>query len=384
MAMRFPGVGGHVESIVYGESTPEGLQTLQKPTTAWEILFYLGIHFSEELLSQSITRDASFTAFVLSMGALKRFTASFFAVRFPDAWTPSSEALRSEVERLGGVAFQQGEWRRASDVGLRELWILLFLELFDASSRVRGWSDEFDRPLWGLGLVDETSNAREPAVMDVKIGFLRYSPHTPKEKVARIDLKEEGSICRKVALRPCGFRRFIHRNLPCSQHTTTEVEELERPLLFVIREDELSALLRCFPSTVVSLTGGKPATGAPRRSHWLCVKDCLDRITEDRRRAMREAIQNLLSFFQETIEGRHLIETMAFVSSSVLFVYDAAGGVETVRVRLIDFARSSYRYLNYDEQTIGFVEGLQNLVKYLSSPVRLREGLIQANGEGDS
>ncbi|CCW69486.1 unnamed protein product [Phytomonas sp. Hart1] len=381
--VRFPAVGGHVGSIFYGENTAEGYTTLQKSTTAWEIIYYIGMYFSKQLLLRPIICDIS-SSFLRSMEGLKLFTPRFFAARVPEAWAPRSDALRREIERLGGMQLITRVWLKASDEALEELWIFLFLELFEGSSCVRGWSEAYDQTRWGLSLVDETSSAQEPAVMDVKIGTLRYSPHTPKEKVTRIDRKEEGALCRKVALRLCGFRRFIHPSPPDALHTPTKVEELEKQFGFSMREDELSAVLRCFPSTVVGLLEGKSTTGVPRCPHHVFVKDCLNSITQDRRSAMQEVVEGLLYFFQETTEGQYLINVMAFVSTSLLFLYDAAGGAKTVKVCLIDFSRSSCRHLNYDEETIGFIKGLQNMVQYLNIPVCPPKDSIQPDKKDGS
>ena len=61
-----------------------------------------------------------------------------------------------------------------------------------------------------------------------------------------------------------------------------------------------------------------------------------------------------------------LLQHMAVVSASVLMLYDAAASPATARLRLIDFARSTWRKFNFDEPTIGFLQGLKNLDAYLA------------------
>lgn len=363
-AVAFDAVGGHKSAMHYGPDTVAGLHTVTKPTTAWEVIFYLGMTFGEDIAVPSASSDI--LEFIRAMKGLRVFTPQLFSVRLPASWTPGSAALavmRTETE-LKGIADRHGAFLPACDSRYRPFWVAVFRDLFSRSRTLEGFDVAFDLPTWGIGLVDETSGMCEPAVLDIKVGYYRLSPFAPLEKVKRTQRKEGGSLTPLVGLRICGVRRFVE-----TDGKKRSRESHGKELGFVFRtEEEVATTLRAFASTVAPLattttvTGERVVTLSKRPAGP--VRDLATART--RLAAMHAWLTALLAFFDDSPEGTQLLKSTALVSTSLLLMYDAADSSGSVKVRLIDFARCSPRRLNFDEKKIGFLDGLRNFAGYLS------------------
>lgn len=416
LSRAFSAVAGHMDSIFCGNDTSDGRSTLQKQTTAWEVLHYLAMHFKQAILafvkvaghtsllqlqggiaSPNASAMEELVSYVEAIQGMRAFTPELFALRVPSDWGgPSTPALRAATEAVGGVGElrQHHRWLEVADPLYRALWAPLFVELFCETTAVKG-SSELDERKWGIGLVDLTSGYREPAVMDVKVGFLRYNACTPQAKRDKINRKDTGSILRQVALAIGGLRRWVHNRGDDDGDGGEEGEEAHagpgatrwgevgverqgKPFRFAITD---AATMRCCIGGFFSTTR---ALAVPRRRLQAVVASGSDGAKEDdvvlvsrgdvreseadvrRRRAAHAAVQGMLRFFCEAEEGAYLLTHFAIVASSVLCTYDAADDSgERCSATLIDLAMASVRRLNYSEEEVGFLHGLRNLEQYL-------------------
>jgi hypothetical protein len=377
--MQFEAVGGHKSSIFYGESTRDGCSTLRKKTTAWEVLYYLAMELSREAQGGAWTAaaaaaghcesDAVRTKFIQAAGKLSVFAPKLFSIHFPDHFEPKTMELMSCKKELGDwVVVEEGS-------PARSLLAPLFHELFDGAEALQGFDGAYDVGIWGIGLVNETSGMAKPCVMDVKIGFIRHSPLTPKDKVERMMKKESNSLMRDTALRICGCQRYVDAT-PAQNAASEEggnertCERFGKEIGYAISSvAELSNCLKLF------LSSGVPLAEVTADGKLAFHPTALADVTTEEKTKMQQRISDIrsdikavLQFFEETPEGVFLLQHMAFVSASVLIMYDAdsAASPATARLRLIDFARSTWRKFNFDEATIGFVQGLKNLDGYLA------------------
>lgn len=368
--VQFEAVGGHKSSIFYCEATRDGRTTLQKKTTAWEILYYLAMELSkEEAFAASTPKeaDAVRVKFIHAAGKLSAFAPQIFSLHFPENFTPKAAELRPYVEQIGTwVVLEDG-------APARQLLIPLFHELFDGVESLEGFDDAYDTGIWGIGLVNETSGMAMPCVMDVKIGFIRHSPLTPADKVERMMKKERNSLMRDTALRICGCQRYISADAATAEAKdggadAVTCERYGKEIGYAVTNvAELSNCLRLFLSTGGALAETTVDGKLVFHPDALSAVSEAERADMDKRVAsIRADIKSVLHFFEDTAQGAFLLQHMAFVSASVLVLYDAAASPATARLRLIDFARSTWRKFNFDEQTIGFVQGLKNLDAYLA------------------
>ena len=367
--VQFEAVAGHKSSIFYGESTRDGRTTLQKKTTAWEILYYVAMELSkadkagaQAPLNES---DSLCNKFLNAAGRLVAFAPQLFSIHFPDSYTPKAAELKPYAETRDWVVLEEGSPARV-------LLAPLFHELFDDLESLTGFDAAYDTGIWGIGLVNESSGMAKPCVMDVKVGFIRHSPLTPKDKVERMLKKEENSLMRETALRICGCQRYI--DVDPSEAAAAKGEKERTCERFgkeigyaVSNAAELRSCLRLFLSCGVPMANAAEDGKLVFHPEALATVSAEEKAKMDQRIAdIRVDIRAILQFFEETSQGMFLLQHMAVVSASVLMLYDAAASPATARLRLIDFARSTWRKFNFDEPTIGFLQGLKNLDAYLA------------------
>ncbi|KAG5492734.1 hypothetical protein JKF63_01314 [Porcisia hertigi] len=368
-AIPFDAVGGHKSAFFYGEAARDGRSTLQKKTTAWEVMYYLAMEIAKDgTLAQDTTAPRSHdevrAKFVHAAGKLSVFTPSLVSIRFPDNYATSSAALKPYMNyRNNWVIIEAGAPDRSAVV------VPLFNELFDGAEELQGFTEEYDTGIWGIGLIDETSGMQKPCVMDIKIGFVRHSPVTPADKVARMLKNEHNSLTRRTAIRICGSRRYIPTKASIEGSTPTwTCERFGKDIGHAVsHERELSTCIRNFLSVRRSLAE------VNENGEFIFPSESMDGMAhtekaqmEKRMRGIRANLKSLVHFLESTPEGAFMLQHMALVSTSVLLLYDAVASPRTAKLLFIDFARSTWRKFNFDEPTIGLIQGLKNLDKYLS------------------
>ncbi|KAG5466895.1 hypothetical protein LSCM1_01072 [Leishmania martiniquensis] len=368
--VQFEAVGGHKLSIFYGEKARDGRSTLRKTTTAWEIVYYLAMELAkEDTVAQKPTAaqpdaDGARGKFIHAAGKLAAFTPALFSIRFPEKYISKSAELRPYMEHAG-------EWIivEAGSPARSVVLALLFNELFDGAEQLRGFDAEYDTATWGIGLIDETSGMQKPCVIDIKVGFIRHSPLTPKDKLERMLKKEHDSLMRDTALRICGWRRYVHAAMDTEgEPDAWKCERYGKVIGYAVSNmRELSICLQAF------LSIGEPIADTNEDGQLFVRSEAMSAVTgverahmEQRITAVRAELKSLLDFFESTPDGAFMLQHMAFVSTSVLLLYDAGASEATARLRFIDFARSTWRKFNFGEPTVGFVQGLKNLDAYLS------------------
>ncbi|KAH9601794.1 Inositol polyphosphate kinase [Trypanosoma melophagium] len=239
----------------------------------------------------------------------------------------------------------------------------VLLRLQHASDNTEGYSEVMDTALWFICLIDVTATMCMPCVADVKLGFLRHSPQTPAAKLERIRKKR---ISQPYALRLCGAHHYVYHHSDNNERHL-EVEWCEKDMGYALEtEEEYRRVIRAFFSSTISMHADKTLKKNDDNDDVLLV--------ESRLQYCRRVVERLLCFFTSSL-GRALLEKTAFVSTSLLFVYDAGDNKKSdpcsdnsdrSHVYLIDYARSSDRRLNYTEETIGFVHGIENMLRFLS------------------
>ncbi|KEG06967.1 hypothetical protein DQ04_11451020 [Trypanosoma grayi] len=327
--------GGHKGDIQRGPRATSGSATIVKRTTAWEVLMYLGM-----------------------------------ALRVDEAMCALAVFVPPLVAVLPPAKHGTGDWMRVDSSEDVPFLVRCHQKLQQASAETHGYNELMDAAVWGICLIDVTDTLRKPCVADFKVGFVRHSPHTPAEKVMRISRKR---LVQPHALRLCGaHHRYFH--CPTSSDVACLKEEVcGKDVGYALEtEEEYRWWLRAFFSCTASIkTSGENLT---------CNDN--ERVTA-RSHVCRQHLQKLLVFFNSSL-GRALLERTALVSTSLLLIYDAADGVNgkvddcegvnvntdfdnhcDARVYLIDFARSSRRRLNFAEEKVGFVQGLENMVHLL-------------------
>ncbi|KAG5491194.1 hypothetical protein JIQ42_01091 [Leishmania sp. Namibia] len=366
----FEAVGGHRLSIFYGEKTRDGLSTIRKTTTAWEIMYYLAMELAkEDTLAQLPTSaqpdaDGARGKFIHAAGKLANFTPALFSIRFPEKYVSKSTALRPYMEHVD-------EWivLEAGSPARSVVLALLFNELFDGAEQLKSFDADYDTATWGIGLIDETSGMQKPCVMDIKVGFIRHSPLTPKDKIERMVKKERDSLMRNTALRICGLRRYVRASTGTEGVTDTlQCERYGKAIGYAMSDVcELSSCLKMFLSIGEPIAEIKQDGLLVVRSKMMGAATATERThMEQRVSQVRAELKLLIDFFEGTPDGAFLLQHMAFVSTSLLLLYDAGASPATARLRFIDFARSTWRRFNFGESTVGFVQGLKNLDAYIS------------------
>ena len=201
-----------------------------------------------------------------------------------------------------------------------------------------------------------------PCIMDVKLGRLRHTPRTPLSKVAKIEVKEGGKYVSSGGVRICGFVKTAAVEIEHSSPGVAErvfgdcsvdeafavVERRDRDEFRDLDEKGFVDTLRAFCNNDKRI-----------------IADLADEVNRFERSLSRVA--------------GPLLESFGFVSSSLLLIYDAAGFSTTsslplgkgqggchVKVRWIDFARSGPRRFHFEEDAIGFLQGVRTLASSFS------------------
>lgn len=382
--MLFNAVGGHKSSIYLGKSTVDGRRTLLKKTTAWEVMYYLAMEISkdESVSGRCLNNGAAGwrERFIDAVRELNRFTPQMAYIRLPLDFKPVSGTLRELFKRFQvKVNVDIPLWTASPE---RELLRPLFEEIYSGATELSCYSIIYDTGCWGVGLVDETSGMALPCVLDVKMGYLRHSPLTPAEKMARIMEKEQFNLARQTGMRICGVMRYLPSRDIVAKVSNTNVnaaavleEKINPPVCERFEKEfgyglssveQLSTALKLFFETTQPLSNPESCSQLYRTKIPDTVSSTEKKLMEERMAIVQNEVADLLNFFEGSDHGRFLLETMAFLSTSLLVVYDAASSPSATRVRLIDLARCSWRRLNFDEQAIGFLAGLRNFTQYIS------------------
>nr|CCC93111.1 conserved hypothetical protein [Trypanosoma congolense IL3000] len=316
-------VSGHRDDIERGLPTAIGIPTIVKRTTAWEALMYL-----EMLISANE-----------AYGELKHFTPQLVAVRPP-----------------AHLGFD--DWIYVQEPASQGLLVALHEQLRQLGRSCECGGGVMDAKLWKLSMVDVTAAARRPCVIDVKIGAVRHSPYTLPGKLEAICKKELG---RTQLIRITGAHHEIYSPTSVSSRLMV-VEQFTKEMGYALLSDEAnSRALRLFFSSRASMIlsdGGEVSDDNDNSCVRARLYHCCSRVRQ------------LVDFFKSEL-GQKLLENTAFVSTSLLLVYDAAentceaAAAARVGVYLIDFARSGDRRLNFSEDVIRFVQGLEEVLRLL-------------------
>lgn len=360
----FDAVAGHKDRIFTGKPTTDGRPTIVKTTTAWEVMHHLAMVLGVPVATAMCAGDfpalsqqtrASFLLYAKRIAGLCAFTPELVSIGVPREWCTTAAELT---------------WLNVADTQSQTELVALLLNLYTGAAIVTAAS-RYDAQLWSIALVDLTAGFAQPCVMDVKIGRLRYTKITPQPKVDKITRKDEGSILRKCGLRVSGFKRW-YRPEPVqgsgSGATDFSVERHGKPFGHALDTTALICqYLRAFFTSQHPLaTTGPVANNAvsliPRDSVVESPAE-LSRLA-----AAHTTVQQLAAFFRDPDSGGALLGDVAFVACSLLCVYDAQGDGSSCNVSLIDLAMSTPRSLNYDEQEVGFMDGLESMEAYLSQP----------------
>ncbi|EAN96175.1 hypothetical protein C3747_71g130 [Trypanosoma cruzi] len=317
-------VGGHKGVIQRGPKAPNDSATITKKSTGWEVLMYLGM-----------------------------------ALRIDETMCELAEMAPTLVAILSPEEENSGVWITVEKEENRPLLEAFHEELRKASVHTHGYSEVMDTARWSVCLIDVTDGMLLPCVADIKIGYIRHSPHTPPEKMARIKKKR---LIQPLAIRLCGALHYFYRTI--SNEQCIERETCEKDIGYLLHtEEDHRRCLRAFFSSAVSMK----QEGSGNK----CGES---EVLSARLKACCRHVEKLLSFFTSSV-GCALLERTAFVSTSLLLLYDAVSRVSDnvgnndaadVRVYLIDYARVSDRRLNFAEENIGFLRGLENFLFLIS------------------
>ncbi|RNF02268.1 putative inositol polyphosphate kinase [Trypanosoma rangeli] len=317
-------VGGHKDVIQRGPKAADDVATITKKSTGWEVLMYLGM-----------------------------------ALRINETMCALAAIAPSVVAILCLEGEHSGVWIYLEKKENRLLLEAIHEELQKTSAHTHGCNQVMDRTRWVVCLIDVTDGMCLPCVADIKIGYIRHSPHTPPEKLERIKKKR---LVQPLALRLCGALHYFYRTVSNEQHIEKEICGKDMGYLLHTSEDHRDCFQAFFSSTVSMSPDG---TGTRRDDSDIFFA---------RLRACRKQIERILLFFNSSL-GCALLERTAFVSTSLLLVYDAANCVHKnvvskdtadVQVYLIDYARVCDRRLNFSEEKIGFMRGLENIIRLFS------------------
>ncbi|EAN77160.1 hypothetical protein, conserved [Trypanosoma brucei brucei TREU927] len=324
-------VSGHKCNIQRGPQTSIGTPTITKRVTAWEALIYLEMLLAED------------EAFAI----LATFVPPLVALLPPEN-------------------FASDNWVYVHDPASRPLLKSIFAQLKQMSADTHGYNEVMDTTRWEIILVDVTATFHKPCVLDIKLGYVRHSPHTLPDKVERIHKRQ---LRRSQPIRFCGaHHQFCRQNNDIGE--CFELEEFTKDMGYALETEESHRrALRSFFTTASLMTTSN--------TNETTIID--DRHAMARSRCCRQRVQKLVDFLKGHL-GQMLLERIAFVSASLLIVYDATGccgrnvtvseGINSmndmVNVYLIDFSRSGDRRLHFPEEVVGFVQGLEKIIFLLS------------------
>lgn len=223
-----------------------------------------------------------------------------------------------------------------------------------------------------LTLHDVVGHMSLPCVMDVKLGFVRYHPFTPLPKREKIVAREDGkrdSTVSQFGLRVCGVHHHVlvssserEEGGSTSWMWATETcgksfghDELcgsDGGSAFVAALTHFACCRRM--SSCSQLTGGEGAAAAS--AAFVGGKALLSKWSS----CVAEILRDVKASSDE------LNDTLAIVSASLIFVFDAAVGETSGEVYLIDFGRVGGRLCNFPENRVRIEASLENLQSFLS------------------
>lgn len=387
--IAFEAVGGHIDKIVYGELTSSGNKTIVKETTGWEILWYIAF-----FLCDKDKRSADFHVweknseadiFLRSVRPFKIFAPVACSFSLDNAsWINCFSIVKKDINSILDKSI------RSSKVMMEdaEYFVLesLFRAMWSGIRFLHGFDDAYDKVVWKLRLEDFTDGFKEPCATDIKLGSCCYSPFTAEDKKKRYDDRST-LLVRETGLRICGMHRYLCDPFQSMNSGSSGAvrsgdsgcvsvspykEKTEKKFFYAIQtEVELVCCLAHFVCCSVPL--GELRDDGTVYLHKIRVNngDCLP--TRRLREALQE-VKKLLFFFENTAEGKNLIKNMAFISSSLLILFDKCCSPETLsptRVFFIDFARCGIRRLNFEENKVGFLHALQIVVKFFNKALAL-------------
>lgn len=383
-ALRYDAVGGHVNNFLWGKPTISGRSTIVKNTTGWEILWYLsftidGAAVKNDCLNERGLSGLDVECFLSAAKSLSRFTPIGVSIT-SDFFFPTS-VISQELLNIQKFSKDSGPLTFFfDDPNHRSALEGLFTAFWKGKEKLCGFDDAFDKSLWTLTLEEVTQGFRQPSVMDIKIGSCGFSPFTPEDKKKRI-LSRTSDLIRRSGIRICGSHRYI----PETQSSSSKEEEpsssmniskpnnfktvkrykerLGKPLYYALQsEDELFCALQHFfggCSPVGSLEGEVVVLNT------LTHKET-DPLPKLRAAEILYKLNELIAFFKRTGEGAFLLENMAFVSLSLLIFFESEENSLCLgNMYLIDFARCGLAHLNYSENEIRFLHGLEQLSLFL-------------------
>jgi hypothetical protein len=199
-----------------------------------------------------------------------------------------------------------------------------------------------------LHLRDELHGMAAPCIMDIKLGRQRHTPRTPHAKIAKINAKEGGKYVATAGVRITGA---IVTAATCQENGSSSCFSDNRS--FVVRRrldreqfrdvDEVG-----FVAALRDFCGGDAAVMSMFKSQVL------------------RFLQLLTAAHEE-----HLFDRFAFVSTSLLLLYDAEAmsprATNSCFIRWIDFARSGPRRFHFSEDFVGFFQGVRTLLYALDT-----------------
>lgn len=415
----FDSVAGHMDQLFYGERCHNGHKTIIKKTTGWEILWYLGFSFhfwgedakmrnnntnnnhnhnfthnhedgnegSDDIAWARWVQSSGVEGFLQATDRFRMFVpvpCSFFFNALVDDM-PSciiKDGLRrlfpSCIEIRKEVFFDAANRSMLKDL-LRLMW--------DGTILLDGFDDAYDQAIWKLQLKDLTSGMSAPCAMDIKLGRCCYSPYTSEAKKKRCELRCT-DLMRLKGMRICGMHRYL---VPRTEHAVSHStrhsqqtkegrseeddrsddkglllvkEKSKKSVFYALQtEEELTYCIAHFISCTVPLESSCGSVHHSLRNVIKKEADCILHVA--RQGDIVKQIQELLFFMSSTKEGKYLVEKMAFVSCSLLIFFDkcaSSAASPSTRVFVIDFARCGIRRLNYEEEKVGFLHGLKELI----------------------
>ncbi|RNF17146.1 putative inositol polyphosphate kinase, partial [Trypanosoma conorhini] len=235
-------VGGHKNVIGRGPKASNGSATITKKSTGWEVLMYLGM---------SLRIDEAMCAMA--------------------AMAPSVVAFSPFEGEHSGV------WISVERKENRPLLEAIYNELRKASAQTHGYNKVMDAARWNVCLIDVTDGMCRPCVADVKVGYVRHSPHTPLEKVERINKKR---LVQPLALRLCGALHQFYRTISNTQHFENEMCEKDVGYLLHTEEDYRDCLRAFFSSRVSMRPDGTGMRRDDSEVFFARLKACCGQIEE--------------------------------------------------------------------------------------------------------
>lgn len=385
----FDAVGGHLDQLFCGERCANGRTTILKKTTGWEILWYLAFYLgraeenggNEESEFRQWTKSEGAETFLRSASAMKKFVpvACSFCLNEP-LWDTSLSIVAEGIHKVLGsltnstteVVFTNSKHQSTIKNLFRIMWT--------GTALLQGFDDAYDTVIWTLQLENLTDDCVAPCALDIKIGRCCYSPNTSEEKKKRCD-KRCTKLIKEKGFRLCGMHCYLSSPVELCTHPSYEVtvdeggtgtccfpfkERVLKSIFYSFEtEEELICSLDHFFSSEVPLGKVRDGVFYMDKEIKQIEKNFL---LAERLQKILGQVEDLVFFMSTTDDGKYLLEHMAFVSSSLFIFFDRCGccvsssSCCSIGAFLIDFARCGIRRLNFEEETIGFLYGLNELI----------------------